>query len=156
MRRIESINDHMRGVVTFELENGERLCVDERAVRELGLQRLLRRYGYGEDAQMPDKRISVWQAGREIGTLPEWFDPLFAESDSWLYEPRAGDFKRTDVGWEADRMLGPGDLDAVRDFRWADEAYEAGRATRKAEGDAMTLAAFTASVDTLPKGQDTK
>lgn len=57
-----------------------------------------------------------WLNCREVGTLPASFDPTRIKSQSFFYDPRPGDFIRRADHWEASRMLGPGDLDAVPGF----------------------------------------
>lgn len=60
--------------------------------------------------------VPVFQDGQQVGTLPPGFNPQEIRSTSWLYEPRPGDFKREEHGWVADKMLGPGDLEAISGF----------------------------------------
>lgn len=116
MRRIDSIEDQMRGVAVYELANGQRVRIDARAVRELGISAILRDMGL-ED-QIPAERVIVTQHGRKIGTVPGDFDPLFIKSKNYFYDPRPGDFIREGDVWIASRMLGPGDLAAVPGFIW--------------------------------------
>ena len=114
MRHIESMADKMNGVATFELPSGKRHCVDARMARELGMAGLLRMAG--ED--VPTERVPLFQRGEQIGSMAPTFDPIFIRSTNWLYEPRSGDFRRTEVGWIASDKLGPGDLEAVPGFVW--------------------------------------
>lgn len=64
------------------------------------------------------ERVDVMQGGRKIGTVPPSFDPAKIKSTSFFYEPRPGDFRLSGDVWVADRMLGPGDLEAVPGFVW--------------------------------------
>ena len=54
----------------------------------------------------------------KVGSVPATFDPIAIKSTNWLYEPRAGDFRRDGKNWVVDKMLGPGDLEAVPGFVW--------------------------------------
>jgi hypothetical protein len=113
MRRIESIEDEMRGVVTFEVEpRGERVCVSARAYAEMGLAGLK---SYLRIAPSTE-RLPVHQSGRKIGTMAPDFDPLAVRSTSFLYDPRPGDFVLRDGVWIAAPQLGPGDLESVPGF----------------------------------------
>lgn len=112
MRKIESIADEMRGVVTYEIGDGRWVTLDARTVIEIGLKAVMEEYG----VEMPTGRLPVFQRGREIGSLPGAFDPLMIKSTSFLYDPRPGDFRRTNKGWEAAANMGPGDLDCVPEF----------------------------------------
>jgi len=105
----------MNGVRTYDLPDGRRVCLDVRAVRTFGAETILHDMGLiGDPAKLP--RRPVYQAGRKVGTLPGAFDPYAVRSSSFLYDPRPGDFVEDGDGWRADRMLGPGDLDAVVGF----------------------------------------
>jgi hypothetical protein len=66
----------------------------------------------------PERRLPVFQSGREIGTVPDSFDPRKNSYTSVLYDAREGDFSRGTEGWIADVSLGPGDLEAVAGFKW--------------------------------------
>jgi hypothetical protein len=112
MRRIESIEDQMRGVVRYELPNGQWVCFDARAVETFGLARLVEAYG----VEMPTERVPVIQYGRRIGTLPPDFDPAFARSNSFMYDPRPGDFRREGGAWVVGRTMGASDVDCVIGF----------------------------------------
>lgn len=115
MRRIESIEDQMRDIQTWELSDGRCVRIDGRAARKFGVARILHDMGLGEDpAKMPRK--PVFQHGRKVGTLPGSFDPQAARSLSFLYDPRPGDFVEHEGGWRAAPSLGPGDLDAIEGF----------------------------------------
>ena len=120
MRRIESIDDQMNGVVTYELTGGVRVCLEEKAVREYGAADLLEFSGYGH--LLPTERTPVMQSGRKIGTVPPDFDPFAVKSRSFFYEPRRGDFRREGDVWIADRMIGPGDFEAIPGFVWERES----------------------------------
>ncbi len=116
MRRIDSIEDQMEGVVTYELGNGRRVRMDARIAREYGPGEILREMGLGD--QVPTEHIVVTQHGRKIGTVPGDFDPFTIKSKNYFYDPRPGDFRRDGDVWIASRMLGPGDLEAVPGFVW--------------------------------------
>jgi hypothetical protein len=120
MRKIESISDDAKGVMTYELDDGRWITLDAREVAAIGLWPLLRRAG----VESTSERQPVFQDGRKIGTVPGDFEPLAIRSKHWLYEPRRGDFTRSDRGWEANGMLGPGDLDAVSGFVWDQDSGE--------------------------------
>jgi hypothetical protein len=114
MRRIESLENEMRGTITYDLEDGQYLNVDAEMVGMLGIAAVLRMNG----SVPPEGRLPVFWAGTEAGTLPAAFGPLQIRSLTSFYRPRPGDFKRTDRGWEAANTLGPGDLEAVPEFQW--------------------------------------
>ena len=114
MRRLaQSLEDERDGYVTYELDDGKRLRVTENVIRDIGLAGVLKWYGY----EAPTERVPVYQDGQKIGTVPADFDPKFIKSRTFLYEPRPGDFRREGDKWIADKMLGPGDLDAVPGFQ---------------------------------------
>ncbi|KQZ96799.1 hypothetical protein ASD74_05960 [Rhizobium sp. Root564] len=112
MRKIERIEDSMNGMVTYQLASGKYLSLSVRDVRVYGLEYLMKAHGLN----VPTERIPVFQGGRKIGTVSALFDPIAIKSRSFFYDVRPGDFTRTADGWEASRMLGPGDLDAVSEF----------------------------------------
>lgn len=114
MKRIESIEDELRGVVTYRLPNGQNACFDARAVKEYGIAALMSGSGLGEF--IPTERVAVMQHGRRIGTLPTDFDPSNIRSGSFFYDPRPGDFKRDGDVWIAANNLGGGDLNAISGF----------------------------------------
>lgn len=115
MRRIESHEDAMKGIVRYRLDDGRMVCFDADIVREIGLTAAMRYAGV--EVEAPTKRLPVVQRGREIGTMPPDFDPDFIRSRSWLYEPRPGDFRREGDKWVANQMLGPGDFEAIPGFQ---------------------------------------
>jgi hypothetical protein len=122
MRRIESIEDDMNGVVRYQLTNGRYVMLDARAVRNYGAAELIRSMGYG--ALLPTERVRVHERGMTrttrgpcIGTVPADFDPAFVKSRSAFYDPRPGDFVRDGDVWIVNPMLGPGDLQAIPGFR---------------------------------------
>lgn len=119
MRRMESIEDQMNGVVTFELSNGQSFRCSKMVVDDVGGAELLRRAGLGH--LIPTERAVVMWAGRKAGTLPPNFDPMGIKSKNWLYDPRPGDFIREGDHWVASSKLGPGDLESVPGFRWERE-----------------------------------
>lgn len=114
MRRLESIDDEMKGVVTYELSDGSRMRLDRHAVEMHGASELLRAAGKGHF--IPTERLPVIHHGRTVGTVPGDFDPANIKSNNYFYDPRPGDFKREGDTWLAARNLGPGDLDAVAGF----------------------------------------
>ena len=116
MRRIDSIEDQIKGIVTYELANGHRVAMSVDAVRDAGPGEILRYAGFGD--QIPTERVIVTQHGRKIGTVAPDFDPMFIKSKNYFYDPRPGDFVREGDVWVASRMLGPGDLEAVPGFVW--------------------------------------
>lgn len=115
MERIESIEDQMRGIVTYRLSDERYVGFDAQAVREYGITKLLESVG----EKVPTERSDVMQHGRKVGSLPGDFDPLNIKSKTFLYEPRYGDFRREGDVWLASRTLGPSDLEAVPGFRRA-------------------------------------
>lgn len=118
MKRIQSIEDDMRNVVTYELHDGQHIRIDAKLVQLYGAEYAIRLCG-GEPFAPGEreKRLSVYQCDREIGTLPAWFDPTMIKSSSPFYDPRPGDFVRDGDRWIAASSLGPGDLAAVPDFK---------------------------------------
>jgi hypothetical protein len=112
MRLIESYQDHMDGVVTYELADRRRVRLDARAVREHGVAALLKWGGY----ELPTERVNVFQNGQIIGTVPADFAPQLIVSKSYFYDPRPGDFRREHDGWVASNILGRGDFDAIPGF----------------------------------------
>jgi hypothetical protein len=114
MTRIESVEDEIKGVVTYELTGGLRVCLDKHAAEKYGPADLIRSMGHGD--KLPTGRLPVMQRGKRVGFVPADFDPMFIKSDSFFYQPRHGDFTRDENGWVAAPMLGPGDLEAVRGF----------------------------------------
>lgn len=112
MKRIESVMDDVRGTVTYEVGSGRWATFDRRAVEEYGLARLLEEYG----VEMPTERVPVIQYGRRIGTMPPDFDPAFARSNSFMYDPRPGDFRREGDTWVVGRTMGASDVDCVVGF----------------------------------------
>jgi len=114
MKRLERIEDQMRGVVTYELANGRYATFDARAVQEYGIAKLLDSIGEGH--QVPTERLPVIQDGRRIGTMPPDFDPASARSTSFLYDVRPGDFRREGDTWVVGKTMGGGDVDCVVGF----------------------------------------
>lgn len=115
MRRLESIEDQRKGVVTYELKGGMRICLDASAVREHGAAEIIRSMGHSD--LLPTERAPVMQYGRRIGTLPPDFDPGNIKSRSFLYDPRPGDFRREGDVWIVGRTMGASDIDMVPGFR---------------------------------------
>jgi hypothetical protein len=114
MKLISSLEDDMRGLASYELGDGRRICFDANAVRDHGLGELLRASGLGEF--VPTKRLAVIQHGRQVGTMSPDFEPNSIRSVSPFYDPRPGDFRREGDVWIARRTLGPGDLEAIQGF----------------------------------------
>lgn len=114
MRRIDSIENQMRGTITYELDDGTRITLFQSAVEECGLGNLMRGLGY--EHLLPTERIPVIWRGKEVGTMPPDFDPLTTKSKSFLYDLRSGDFVRNGDKWVASKMLGLGDLECVPGF----------------------------------------
>jgi len=114
MRRLESMEDEMRGVVTYELPDGRWETFDARAVREYGISALMRAYDL--EQFIPTERLPVFQYGRRIGTMPSDFDPANARSTSLMYDVRPGDFRREGDTWVCGRTLGASDVDCVAGF----------------------------------------
>lgn len=115
MERIKSHEDAMKGVARYRLDDGRMVCLDADMVRQIGLTAAMRYAGV--ELAPPTRRLPVFQNGREIGTMSPDFDPDFIRSRSWLYEPRPGDFRRDGDKWVANRMLGPGDFEAIPGFQ---------------------------------------
>lgn len=61
-------------------------------------------------------RIPVIQYGKQIGTMPEDFNPRNIRSNSFLYDPRPGDFRWENNTWISNRTLGASDVDCVIGF----------------------------------------
>lgn len=117
-RLIPSITDEMNGVETYELADGRRFRCDSRAVREVGVGRLLYQAGLGPDPSALPRRPVFWH-GDMVGTVPGDFNPRHVRSGSFVYDPRAGDFTEDDKGWTASPTLGLGDLELVDGFQTA-------------------------------------
>lgn len=113
MKRIESIEDQMRGIVTYEASNGQRIRMDAQMAREFGPAELMRSAGL----PVPTERLPVIHHGQRVGTMAPEFDPDFIKSLNYFYDPRPGDFRREGDTWVAARTLGPGDIDAVSGFK---------------------------------------
>lgn len=115
MKRIDEPH-RLDGTFLYELRDGRMLRVDQRLVRDIGIKGVAEMYGV--KTETTHERVPVFQSGKQIGTVPGDFDPMLIKSKSFLYDPRPGDFKRTNEGWIATRMLGPGDMEAVPGFVW--------------------------------------
>jgi hypothetical protein len=118
MRHIESLEDWNNRAVTYEIGGAEKIRVrlDADLVRKYGPKALIEQAGYGH--MLPGGWVPVYQNGKKIGTVPGTFDPWAIKSRSAFYTPRNGDFIREGKFWVADKMLGPGDFDAIPDFEW--------------------------------------
>lgn len=114
MHLIESFEDQMNGVRTYEMHDGRRIRITEEAVCKYGAVKILRDMGY----QFPTERVPVIQHGKRIGSVPGDFDHMHIKSKSPWYDPRPGDFVRKGEEWVASRTLGPGDLEAVPGFTY--------------------------------------
>ncbi|MEO6381997.1 MAG: hypothetical protein ABIO35_08365 [Nitrobacter sp.] len=116
MTRIDSIEDAIKGIVTYDLTDGKRISFDARVVEEYGAAELLRRSGHGH--LLPTERVAVMWHGRKAGTMSPYFDPYTVKSKSPWYTPRREDFTRDGETWVASPTLGPGDLEAIPGFAW--------------------------------------
>jgi hypothetical protein len=114
MKRLESMEDDMRGVATYELRNGMRATLEAASVKRYGAAEILRRMVHGD--LLPTERVPVMQYGRRVGTLPPDFDPTNVKSRSFLYDYRRNDLVFEDGAWVANRTLGARDLDCVVGF----------------------------------------
>lgn len=114
MRLIESIEDQMNGVRTYEMPDGQRVRIAEEVVCQYGAVAILRDMGY----KFSTERAPVIQHGKRIGSVPGDFDHMHIKSKSPWYEPRTGDFVRRGDEWIAAETLGPGDLEAVPGFSY--------------------------------------
>ena len=114
MRRLDRPQDRMQGVVTYELDDGRFVQFDARTVADVGIDELMRHAGI----EPPTGRLPVYQRGKKVGTVPASFEPMAIKNTSFFYEPRGGDFIRTDDGWEACHTICPGDFDAIPGFVW--------------------------------------
>lgn len=114
MRRLPDTeyNFHNR-VVTYELPDGRRIDVDKDTVESYGIRKIARQFGI----EMSAERVPVFHHGERVGTVPAEFDPSFIKSKSLFYDPRPGDFTRTEDGWVAHQSLGPGDVASVPGFQ---------------------------------------
>ncbi len=115
MRLIPSIEDEMRSIQTWELDDGRRVQLDARAAREHGAAHLLHQGGLAPDPAKMERK-PVYYDGRLAGTVPADFHPGAIRSTSFLYDARPGDFTPHLDGWKAAKTLGPGDLEAVAGF----------------------------------------
>lgn len=112
------MEDDLQNCWTYELPSGQMIKLDRRAVADVGAAKLMRSYGIAPfDSGEESKMLPVYQGSRKVGILPSTFDPLTAKSSTFLYDVRAGDFKRDGDRWIACKTLGPGDLDALSEFR---------------------------------------
>ena len=114
MRLVPSMEDDLRRVRTFELDDGRLVRLDARDVERYGAAALVASLGITINQGKP---VPVFQHGQMVGTVPFDFEPaLMATRTKLFYDPRPGDFIRTKEGWEARASLGPGDLWAVVGF----------------------------------------
>lgn len=139
MRKLESIEDEMQGRSTYALGDGRLIQFYIHDIRDHGLETLLKAHGI----EAPNERIPVLQDGKIIGTVPGTFDPIAIKSQSFFYDPRPGDFKRTSEGWEASRQLGPGDVHAVPGFEWSNAERNREMEVSRGKMDAVLLQAVT-------------
>lgn len=114
MVRLISEN-HRDQMATYDLGDGRRVNVDVLLIERYGLKETLRSMGVSVDA---GNRISVFQEGVKIGSVPAYFHPSRIVSTSFLYEPRGGDFTWKDGCWVASPNLGDGDFEAIEGFVW--------------------------------------
>lgn len=101
MKRIEK-EDQRRGTITYQLDDGRYVTLDENAVAQFGADNLIQWLGI--------ERVPVMHHGRRVGTLPTDFEPLNAKN------VHPGDFRREGDGWVAEEKLAPENLDAVVGF----------------------------------------
>ena len=102
MKRIERKEDQRRGTVTYQLDDGRYVTLDENAVAQFGADNLIQWLGI--------ERVTVMHHGRRVGTLPADFEPLSARN------VRPDDFRREGDTWVAEERLAPENLDAVMGF----------------------------------------
>lgn len=115
MKRLESLEDEIKGIVTYELPDGRHVCFEARSVREHGISVMMRANGL--EQFIPTERIPVFQYGHHIGTMAPDFDPASVRSNSFLYDPRPSDFRREGDTWVACNALSVGDIDCVVGFK---------------------------------------
>jgi hypothetical protein len=101
MKRIER-KDQRPGTLTYQLDDGRYVTLDENAVAQFGADNLIQWLGI--------ERVPVMYRGRRVGTLPADFEPLNAKN------VRPGDFTREGDAWVAEEKLAPENLDAVMGF----------------------------------------
>jgi hypothetical protein len=116
MRNITTFEDEMNRVVRYAFPDGQCLAVDADAVKDFGIEYVLRQEGLGR--YLETDRTEVVQRGKVIGTLPPNFEPMRIKSTSFLYEVRGDDFKQNGDKWVAADSLCPGDFDAIPGFVW--------------------------------------
>ncbi|EAQ36235.1 hypothetical protein NB311A_01984 [Nitrobacter sp. Nb-311A] len=102
MRKIERKEGQRRGTVTYQLDDGRYVTLDENAVAQFGAGNLIQWLGI--------ERVPVMHRGRRVGTLPADFEPLNARRVC------PGDLKREGDVWVAEEKLAPENLDAVMEF----------------------------------------
>ncbi len=132
MKRIESIEDEMKGIATFVLDNGDRQAFDLSALRKYGLAELMKSAGLF----VSQARVKVMQAGKLVGTVPWTFDPAITRTESIWYDIRPTDFKRVadgpygersdhlDYHWEACKSICPGDFATIPGFKFEGQPCE--------------------------------
>jgi hypothetical protein len=115
MKKLDSLEDQMRGTITYDLGGGRYAHFDAGAVRKYGIAELLRAEGI-EPPPAPTERLPVIKNGERIGTMAPDFDPDNVRSNSFFYDPRPGDFRQEGDAWIAARNLGASDPDCVVGF----------------------------------------
>ena len=63
MRRIETLEDQMRGTITYDLGDNQFIRLDARTVREFGIEEILRQAGHGDKiptGRLFSKHTSSW------------------------------------------------------------------------------------------------
>ena len=104
MRETTDMQDMKDGVRAFS--NGRRAVrLDAQFIETVGLREALQRAGISDSKKL----LPVYQRGHHVGSLPELWD-WQTHKGSLMYRPRATDFVRNGDAWEADPLLGPGDL----------------------------------------------
>lgn len=114
MKLVQSYEDDMNNVVTFELGDGRRVRLDRRYINEEGgVAKIIRSMGLGDE--LPTGRVDVYQHGKIVGTVAADFEPNMIKR-GLMYEYRPGDYTRDASGWIASRMLGRGDFNYLPGF----------------------------------------
>ncbi len=111
-RIIETREDLLENTVTFELDDGNRICIDAREARSPDMTKWLA----SMEIVRSSEPVDVIQYGRKVGELPAFWHPGIGKSSHWLYDFRRGDLTLVDGKWIAARNLGASDLDYLIGF----------------------------------------